>query len=89
MINTELIPFISKDDSGDVLGIYSYGCHEVTDLREKAIQKYGECHWVIVDLLQSGFFDIRYFTLNGDNYLIPAISSTSGSFQVSMWCRNI
>lgn len=87
-IDTALAPFISSDDSGDVFGIFSYGWHSEGDLRAKAIEKYGPKNWVVNDLLNVGsFFEQKYFTLNGDNYLIPAESGSLNSFPVSMWHR--
>lgn len=89
-INTELNPFVSSDDSGDVLGIFSYGWHSQESIKEKAIEKFGLDFWVIKDLIECGSnFKQNYFILNGDNYLEHANVETKGSFPVSMWCRVI
>lgn len=86
-ISTELNPFISSDDSGDVLGIYSYGWHSKESIQAKAIEKFGLNSWVIKDLEIACNFKQKYFILNGDNYLELASVETKGSFPVSMWCR--
>lgn len=89
-VSTDLNPFISSDDSGDVLGIFSYGWHSQESIEEKAIEKFGLDHWVVKDLIECGSnFNQRYFILNGDNYLEPASIKSKESFPVSMWCRVI
>lgn len=94
-IDTTLAPFISSDDSGEVYGIFSYGWHREEALRSKSIEKYGLKHRIVDDLLNmGGYFKQDYFTLNGDNLLIPAKRNNKGfltnnSFPVSMWHRLI
>jgi hypothetical protein len=89
-IDTQLAPFISSDDSGDVHGIYSYGWHSEESLRAKAIEKYGLKNWIVDDLLNYGsFYEHKYFTLNGDNFLVPANEGSLKGFPVSMWRRII
>lgn len=85
MVDTGLAPFISKDDSGDVHGIFSYGHHEFEALKAKAIEKYGLKNWIVKDLLEFGSFEINYFSLNGDNYLVPMEPNSNKSFPVTMW----